>query len=192
MSSDPAAKGSLVINSNSLVRVRLVIAGRDCSSEDEGKLTQNAWPTPAKSLHQALEQNSLMDGDHIELEIEAIGKWEINVRDGLKRTWERVTRWQRRERASPEARTASFFSDPNYFHLGIATPQLTGKHSDIGISNAGISGGMAGLFEQTADDWAKILHVRVRPPRQTDAPSPGRCPSPHRSRRRSCRGSGRS
>lgn len=74
--------------------------------------------------------NPFMDGDHIELEIEAIGKLEIDVRDDLKRTWERVTRWQRWERASPEERTAHFFSDPNFFHLGLATPQLTGKHSE--------------------------------------------------------------
>ncbi|MBP8671926.1 MAG: SDR family oxidoreductase [Sphingomonadaceae bacterium] len=32
---------------------------------------------------------------------------------------------------------------------------------DIVVANAGISGGMAGLFEQTADDWAKILAVNL-------------------------------
>ncbi|APL95173.1 SDR family oxidoreductase [Sphingobium indicum] len=32
---------------------------------------------------------------------------------------------------------------------------------DIIAANAGISGGLAGLFEQTAEDWAKILEVNL-------------------------------
>ena len=32
---------------------------------------------------------------------------------------------------------------------------------DIVVANAGISGGTAGLFEQTADDWTRILHVNL-------------------------------
>lgn len=32
---------------------------------------------------------------------------------------------------------------------------------DIVVANAGISGGMAGLFEQTAEDWTKILQVNL-------------------------------
>ncbi len=32
---------------------------------------------------------------------------------------------------------------------------------DIVCANAGISGGMAGLFEQSADDWAKVLQVNL-------------------------------
>ncbi|TNE40179.1 MAG: SDR family oxidoreductase [Sphingomonadales bacterium] len=32
---------------------------------------------------------------------------------------------------------------------------------DIVVANAGISGGLAGLFEQTADDWMKILQVNL-------------------------------
>lgn len=32
---------------------------------------------------------------------------------------------------------------------------------DIIVANAGISGGMAGLFEQTEEDWSKILRVNL-------------------------------
>lgn len=32
---------------------------------------------------------------------------------------------------------------------------------DLLIANAGISGGFAGLFEQTADDWAEVLRVNL-------------------------------
>lgn len=32
---------------------------------------------------------------------------------------------------------------------------------DIVVANAGISGGLAGLFEQSADDWAAILRVNL-------------------------------
>lgn len=32
---------------------------------------------------------------------------------------------------------------------------------DIMVANAGVSGGMASLFEQTADDWADILRVNL-------------------------------
>src|SRR3990170_5860707 len=35
------------------------------------------------------------------------------------------------------------------------------KHGglDVFFANAGISGGLASIFEQTADDWAEILRV---------------------------------
>jgi len=38
--------------------------------------------------------NPFMDGDKIELEVESIGKLTINVKDDLKRTWDRKTRLQ--------------------------------------------------------------------------------------------------
>jgi len=41
--------------------------------------------------------NPFMDGDVIELETEGLGRLKINVRDELKRTWDRVTRLQMQE-----------------------------------------------------------------------------------------------
>jgi 2-keto-4-pentenoate hydratase/2-oxohepta-3-ene-1,7-dioic acid hydratase in catechol pathway len=57
--------------------------------------------------------NAFMDGDRIELEVEGLGRLQINVQDDLKRTWERITRLQHRE-AGRE---------------GPHTPQLTGKYA---------------------------------------------------------------
>ncbi len=54
-----------------------------------------------------------MDGDRIELEVEGLGRLHVDVRDDLKRTWERRTRLEHRE-AGLE---------------GPATPQLTGKYA---------------------------------------------------------------
>jgi 2-keto-4-pentenoate hydratase/2-oxohepta-3-ene-1,7-dioic acid hydratase in catechol pathway len=58
--------------------------------------------------------NPFMDGDHVEVEVEGLGRLHFNVRDELKRTWERQTRLQRRE-AGLEGPTA---------------PQLTGKYAN--------------------------------------------------------------
>ena len=63
--------------------------------------------------------NPFMDGDKIELEIEGIGKLAFNVKDELKRTWERRTRLQMHEQAAQK--TAGAYPD--------ITPQLTGKHA---------------------------------------------------------------
>jgi 2-keto-4-pentenoate hydratase/2-oxohepta-3-ene-1,7-dioic acid hydratase in catechol pathway len=57
--------------------------------------------------------NPFMDGDHVELEVEGLGRLHINVRDDLKRTWERRTRLQQHEGG---------FEGPT-------TPQLTGKYA---------------------------------------------------------------
>ena len=43
--------------------------------------------------------NPFMDGDKIELEIEGLGRLAFNVKDELKRTWERRTRLQMHEAA---------------------------------------------------------------------------------------------
>jgi 2-keto-4-pentenoate hydratase/2-oxohepta-3-ene-1,7-dioic acid hydratase in catechol pathway len=57
--------------------------------------------------------NPFMDGDHVELEVEGLGRLHITVRDDLKRTWERRTRLQQHEGG---------FEGPT-------TPQLTGKYA---------------------------------------------------------------
>jgi 2-keto-4-pentenoate hydratase/2-oxohepta-3-ene-1,7-dioic acid hydratase in catechol pathway len=57
--------------------------------------------------------NPFMDGDHIALEVEGLGRLEVDVRDDLKRTWARITRLQHRESGAE----------------GPATPQLTGKYA---------------------------------------------------------------
>jgi 2-keto-4-pentenoate hydratase/2-oxohepta-3-ene-1,7-dioic acid hydratase in catechol pathway len=56
--------------------------------------------------------NPFMDGDHVELEVEGLGRLNIKVQDDLKRTWERQTRVAR-QRAQLEG----------------TTPQLTGKYA---------------------------------------------------------------
>jgi 2-keto-4-pentenoate hydratase/2-oxohepta-3-ene-1,7-dioic acid hydratase in catechol pathway len=56
--------------------------------------------------------NPFMDGDKIELETEGLGKLTINVKDDLKRTWDRKTRLQMQEAGS---------NDP--------TPQTGGKYA---------------------------------------------------------------
>jgi 2-keto-4-pentenoate hydratase/2-oxohepta-3-ene-1,7-dioic acid hydratase in catechol pathway len=57
--------------------------------------------------------NPFTDGDHVELEVEGLGRLHITVRDDLKRTWERRTRLQQHEGG---------FEGPT-------TPQLTGKYA---------------------------------------------------------------
>jgi 2-keto-4-pentenoate hydratase/2-oxohepta-3-ene-1,7-dioic acid hydratase in catechol pathway len=59
--------------------------------------------------------NPFMDGDEIALEIEGLGRLQINVRDDLRRTWKRETRRDRK--AQGKAGT---------------TPQLTGKYAPDG------------------------------------------------------------
>src|SRR5476649_270417 len=57
--------------------------------------------------------NSFMDGDKIELTIEKVGTLHFNVKDEHKRTWERTTRSQHKDKGLE----------------GPHTPQLTGKHA---------------------------------------------------------------
>lgn len=57
--------------------------------------------------------NPFMDGDHIELECEGLGKLAVNISDDLKRTWARVTRLEHAEKGAE----------------GVHTPQLTGKYA---------------------------------------------------------------
>ncbi len=45
--------------------------------------------------------HAFQDGDKIELETEGLGRLSFNVRDDLKRTWEKETRLQRTERGLP-------------------------------------------------------------------------------------------
>lgn len=58
--------------------------------------------------------NPFQDGDKVELEVEGCGRLTINVKDDLKRTWARVTRF---EHTSTEGSEGRF------------TPQLTGKYA---------------------------------------------------------------
>jgi len=62
--------------------------------------------------------NPFMDGDVIELETAGLGRLKFNVRDDLKRTWERVTRLQRTEAG----------------HDG-PTPQVSGKYAPAGVAS---------------------------------------------------------
>ena len=57
--------------------------------------------------------NPFQDGDKIELECEGMGRLHIGVRDDLKRTWARVTRFEHTSKGLE----------------GRYTPQLTGKHA---------------------------------------------------------------
>lgn len=57
--------------------------------------------------------NPFMDGDHIEIETEGLGRLAFTVQDDLKRTWARQTRLQRE--LAKEA--------------GVHTPQLSGKYT---------------------------------------------------------------
>jgi 2-keto-4-pentenoate hydratase/2-oxohepta-3-ene-1,7-dioic acid hydratase in catechol pathway len=59
--------------------------------------------------------SAFQDGDRIELETEGLGRLHIKVRDDLKRTWARETRLDRQEKK-----------------LEGQTPQLTGKHAQVG------------------------------------------------------------
>jgi 2-keto-4-pentenoate hydratase/2-oxohepta-3-ene-1,7-dioic acid hydratase in catechol pathway len=56
--------------------------------------------------------NPFMDGDKVEMECEGLGRLAINIRDDLKRKWDRVTRLQHAERGLP----------------GPHTPQVSGKY----------------------------------------------------------------
>jgi 2-keto-4-pentenoate hydratase/2-oxohepta-3-ene-1,7-dioic acid hydratase in catechol pathway len=61
--------------------------------------------------------NPFMDADEIDLEIEGLGRLQINVRDDLKRTWKRETRHDRQARGETGT-----------------TPQLSGKYAPGGDS----------------------------------------------------------
>ena len=58
-------------------------------------------------------------GQGIDLDIEGVGKLTFNVKDELKRKWDRVTRLQMHERASQK--TPGAYPD--------ITPQIEGKHA---------------------------------------------------------------
>ncbi|MBI4190738.1 MAG: fumarylacetoacetate hydrolase family protein [Betaproteobacteria bacterium] len=60
--------------------------------------------------------SALQDGDTIELETEGLGRLRVRVRDDLKRTWARQTRFERQEKKLE----------------GATTPQLTGKYAAPG------------------------------------------------------------
>ena len=60
--------------------------------------------------------NPYMDGDVIELECEGLGRLKFNVRDDLKRKWDRVTRLRHQESGGE----------------GPATPHLSGKYAKEG------------------------------------------------------------
>ena len=55
--------------------------------------------------------NPFQDGDRIEMETAGLGRLHVRVRDDLKRTWARETRFERQQK-----------------HLEGTTPQLTGKY----------------------------------------------------------------
>ena len=61
--------------------------------------------------------SALQDGDSVEMEIDGLGKLQLNVRDDLKRTWSRETRLDRMEK-----------------HLEGTTPQLTGKYAKAQVN----------------------------------------------------------
>ena len=63
--------------------------------------------------------NPFMDGDKIEIEIEGLGRLAFNIKDELKRNWERRTRLQCHEAAAQKTPGAY----PDY------TPQLAGKYA---------------------------------------------------------------
>jgi 2-keto-4-pentenoate hydratase/2-oxohepta-3-ene-1,7-dioic acid hydratase in catechol pathway len=63
--------------------------------------------------------NPFMDGDKIELDIDSVGRLAFNVKDDLKRKWERVTRLQMHERAAQK-------TPGNYPDI---TPQIAGQHA---------------------------------------------------------------
>jgi 2-keto-4-pentenoate hydratase/2-oxohepta-3-ene-1,7-dioic acid hydratase in catechol pathway len=56
--------------------------------------------------------SAFQDGDRIELEVEALGRLRVKVRDALKRTWARDTRLEHEQKG-----------------LQGRTPQLTGKYA---------------------------------------------------------------
>ena len=81
--------------------------------------------------------NPFMDGDKIELEIDGIGKLAFNIKDELKRSWERRTRLQMHEQAAQK--TAGAYPD--------ITPQKTGKYAPILTKVASLGTG-AGMTEK--------------------------------------------
>jgi 2-keto-4-pentenoate hydratase/2-oxohepta-3-ene-1,7-dioic acid hydratase in catechol pathway len=56
--------------------------------------------------------SAMQDGDAVDMEVEGLGRLHLNVRDDLKRTWDRETRLDRMEKG-----------------LEGTTPQLTGKYA---------------------------------------------------------------
>ena len=56
--------------------------------------------------------SALQDGDVVEVETEGLGKLRFNIRDTLKRTWDRETRLDRQQKGQEGT-----------------TPQLSGKHA---------------------------------------------------------------
>jgi 2-keto-4-pentenoate hydratase/2-oxohepta-3-ene-1,7-dioic acid hydratase in catechol pathway len=63
--------------------------------------------------------NPFMDGDKVEIEIEGLGRLGFNIKDELKRKWERKTRLQMHEAA--KEKTAGNYPD--------ITPQAAGKYA---------------------------------------------------------------
>src|SRR5271169_692236 len=63
--------------------------------------------------------NPFMDGDKVEIEIDGLGRLSFNIKDELKRKWDRRTRLQCHEAAAQK--TAGAY--PDY------TPQTAGKHA---------------------------------------------------------------
>ena len=63
--------------------------------------------------------NPFMDGDKVEIEIEGLGRLGFNIKDDLKRKWERRTRLQMHEAA--KEKTAGAYPD--------ITPQAEGKYA---------------------------------------------------------------
>ncbi len=63
--------------------------------------------------------NPFMDGDKVEIETEGLGRLTFNIKDELKRKWERATRLQMHERAAQK-------TPGNYPDF---TPQVAGKHA---------------------------------------------------------------
>jgi 2-keto-4-pentenoate hydratase/2-oxohepta-3-ene-1,7-dioic acid hydratase in catechol pathway len=63
--------------------------------------------------------NPFMDGDKIEIETEGLGRLTFNIKDELKRKWERKTRLQMHEAA--KEKTAGNYPD--------ITPQAQGKYA---------------------------------------------------------------
>jgi 2-keto-4-pentenoate hydratase/2-oxohepta-3-ene-1,7-dioic acid hydratase in catechol pathway len=66
---------------------------------------------PTGTNHRGL--NAFQDGDRVELEVEGLGRLQINIKDDLKRTWARTTRLEWAEKGGE----------------GVTTPQLTGKYA---------------------------------------------------------------
>ena len=64
--------------------------------------------------------SAFQDGDTVEIEIDGLGRLMVKVRDDLKRTWARETRLEREQKG-----------------LKGTTPQLTGKHAPVNVSERG-------------------------------------------------------